>query len=162
MNEEAKTENSTSSETENTTETVVIKNSGPSNNNLLASLEMEGVTFTPDFTPENKVYEAEVPFEVKSVKVYATAQNEKATITIEGTDLSYVGKNIVRVVVLSESGLKRTYRITVTRKDQIKTNATADFDDWWIIIVAAAVVIAVGAVITVILVKKHRKTKADK
>ena len=162
VNEEAKTENSTSSETGNTTETVVIKNSGPSNNNLLASLEMEGVTFTPDFTPENKVYEAEVPFEVKSVKVYATAQNEKATITIEGTDLSYVGKNIVRVVVLSESGLKRTYRITVTRKDQIKTNATADFDDWWIIIVAAAVVIAVGAVITVILVKKHRKTKADK
>ena len=68
----------------------------------------------------------------------------------------------MRVVVLSESGLKRTYRITVTRKDQIKTNATADFDDWWIIIVAAAVVIAVGAVITVILVKKHRKTKADK
>lgn len=141
-----------------TVQTIITEVNGPSNNNMLKSLEIEGVVYSPEFTPENKTYTAEVPFEISSVNVIAVPQNEKATVTVESTDLKYVGKNIVRVVVLSESGLKRTYRVTITRKDRVKDSAAHGIGYvWWIIIAAGAVIIAAAAVITVITVKKRKK-----
>lgn len=92
-------------------------------NNFLKSLEIKNVKYTPEFTPENKLYEATVPFDVESVEVVAVPQYEGSSVTIDGTELTYIGRNIVKIVVLSESGLKRTYKVYVERKAPNNKNA---------------------------------------
>ena len=129
---------------------------GPSNNNLLASLEIEGVTLSPAFDPETKTYEATVPFEVENVNVTAVPQDAAATVTIDGTELTYVGRNIVKAVVVSESGLQRTYKVYVTRQEPVQETAGLP---WWGIslIVVGAVLVAGAAVVTVLLILRKRK-----
>ena len=129
---------------------------GPSNNNLLASLEIEGVTLSPAFDPETKTYEATVPFEVENVNVTAVPQDAAATVTIDGTELTYVGRNIVKAVVVSESGLQRTYKVYVTRQEPVQEAAGLP---WWGIslIVVGAVLVAGAAVVTVLLILRKRK-----
>ena len=129
---------------------------GPSNNNLLASLEIEGVTLSPAFDPETKTYEATVPFEVESVNVTAVPQDAAATVTIDGTELTYVGRNIVKAVVVSESGLQRTYKVYVTRQEPVQETAGLP---WWGIslVVVGAVLVAGAAVVTVLLILRKRK-----
>ena len=129
---------------------------GPSNNNLLASLEIEGVTLSPAFDPETKTYEATVPFEVENVNVTAVPQDAAATVTIDGTELTYVGRNIVKAVVVSESGLQRTYKVYVTRQEPVQETAGLP---WWGIslVVVGAVLVAGAAVVTVLLILRKRK-----
>ncbi len=129
---------------------------GPSNNNLLASLEIEGVTLSPAFDPETKTYEATVPFEVENVNVTAVPQDAAATVTIDGTELTYVGRNIVKAVVVSESGLQRTYKVYVTRQEPVQETAGLP---WWGIslIVVGAVLVAGAAVVTILLILRKRK-----
>ena len=137
---------------------------GPSNNNKLSMLKVNNAEITPDFDPEIKVYNANVPFKIKELDVEATAQDEKATVNISDTELKYVGKNIVRVQVLSQSGLKRTYKIYVMRSKpakQTRTVTTEFLPTWAIIaIIAGSILLALFIVFLIIfIVKKKRKNK---
>ena len=138
--------------------------SGLSNNNRLASLTVKGVTLKPEFDPEEKQYEAIVPFEVEKLEVEAVAADEKATVTIKDTDLPYIGKNITRIQVVSESGLQRTYKIYTTRQAPAE-NSNAEKEEsstnWlmWIIIIVVALVLVVAVVIVLIIAKKKKMQK---
>lgn len=131
-----------------------------SNNNLLNSLIVKNAEISPVFDPEVKNYEATVPFTTEELEVEATAADDKATVNIGDTKLEYVGNNIVRVEVLSESGLKRTYKIYTTRQDRIKTQTEPgdSFPVIWIVIicVGAALVLAAAVFCTVYFLKKRR------
>ena len=144
---------------------ITDKEDGPSNNNRLASLIVKNATITPEFDPEIKNYEATVPFEIEELIVEAVTADEKATVEISDTKLIYVGKNITKIVVHSESGLKRTYKIYTTREAPEKnSNGVANVNNglplWgWILIGAGAVaVVAVGIIILII----FKKRKGDK
>ena len=138
--------------------------SGLSNNNRLASLTVKGVTLKPEFDPEEKQYEAIVPFEVEKLEVEAVAADEKATVTIKDTDLPYIGKNITRIQVVSESGLQRTYKIYTTRQAPAENSNAEKVDsstNWlmWIIIIVVALVLVVAVVIVLIIAKKKKMQK---
>lgn len=145
------TENGGTAETEN----------GPSNNNRLASLTVKGVELTPAFDPEEKKYTATVPFETEKLEVEAVPADEKATVTISDTELKYIGKNITKVQVVSESGLKRTYKIYTTRSAQAKKPSNSKPGSaglqWWIIAIIAFAAAAIAAVIIILIIKKRKK-----
>ena len=134
---------------------------GPSNNNRLASLTVKGVELTPAFDPEKKKYTATVPFETEKLEVEAVPADEKATVTISDTELKYIGKNITKVQVVSESGLKRTYKIYTTRSAQAKkpSNSKPGSEglQGWVIAIIAFAAAAVAAVIIILIIKKRKK-----
>lgn len=149
--------NSGSAESVDTAET----ENGPSNNNRLASLTVKGVELTPEFDPEEKKYTATVPFETEKLEVEAVPADEKATVTISDTELKYIGKNITKVQVVSESGLKRTYKIYTTRSAQAKKPSNSKPGSaglqWWAIAIIAFAAAAVAAVIIILIIKKRKK-----
>lgn len=149
--------NSGSAESVDTAET----ENGPSNNNRLASLTVKGVELTPEFDPEEKKYSATVPFKTEKLEVEAVPADEKATVTISDTELKYIGKNITKVQVVSESGLKRTYKIYTTRSAQAKKPSNSKPGSaglqWWAIAIIAFAAAAVTAVIIILIIKKRKK-----
>lgn len=149
--------NSGSAESVDTAET----ENGPSNNNRLASLTVKGVELTPEFDPEEKKYSATVPFKTEKLEVEAVPADEKATVTISDTELKYIGKNITKVQVVSESGLKRTYKIYTTRSAQAKKPSNSKPGSaglqWWAIAIIAFAAAAVAAVIIILIIKKRKK-----
>ena len=113
------------------------------------------------FDPEIKEYTATVPYKIDKVTVTAVAEYENAVVTVGDTNLEYVGNNIVKILVETENGGRRTYKITVKREAPEK-QAVADggFPLWGIIlIIAGGVLLLAGAVIivTVILIKRKKR-----
>ena len=79
------------------------------------------ITLTPSFDPEVHEYSATVPYGVTSVVVNLGLSHPKATATVNGNSPSTpvsleVGENVVEVVVTAESGVRRTYTLTITRE----------------------------------------------
>ena len=65
-------------------------------------------------------YNVTVPYEVKSLEVYYTVNNSKATCSVSGNEGFEVGKNVIKVTVTAEDGTQKTYTINVTReKEQV-------------------------------------------
>ncbi len=90
----------------------------------------EGVTLTPAFDPYVQEYTATVPNEVSSIFVNPALSHPKATATVNGNSPStpvslQVGENVVTVVVTAESGVQRTYTLTITRKPSNRPPAVA-------------------------------------
>ena len=78
------------------------------------------ITLTPPFAPEVQEYSANVPYEVSSVIINPVPSHSKATATVNGNNPSTpvslkVGRNVITVVVTAESGVQRTYTLTITR-----------------------------------------------
>ena len=78
------------------------------------------ITLTPPFAPEVQEYSATVPYEVSSVIVTPLPSHSKATATVNGNSPSTpvslkVGRNVITVLVTAESGVQRTYTLTITR-----------------------------------------------
>lgn len=140
---------------------IVITDTTNIHNNFLQSLVIEGVEITPEFTPENKKYEATVPYEVEGVKVTAVPQAENATVTISGTELEYVGTNIVKVVVISESGLKRTYKVYIKRNAPETSNSEVnkEFPVYLVFVIVGAGIALLACVILIIFIIRKKKSK---
>jgi hypothetical protein len=84
-----------------------------SNNNYLASLEIEEVTLSSDFNKEKTTYFANAD-SLESLTINAVAEDSTAKIAITGTDLK-TGTNKVLISVTAENGDVRYYRIYVTK-----------------------------------------------
>jgi len=72
------------------------------------------------FNREKTEYSAEVPNEVSEIEVYATAMNSSAQITGIGMIDLKEGVNELPIEVIAADGTKRTYTLTVTRKEAEK------------------------------------------
>ena len=88
------------------------------------------ITLTPAFDPFVQEYTATVPLEVSSVFVNLSLSHPKATATVNGNSPSTpvsleMGENVVTVVVTAESGVQRTYTLTITRKHPNRPPAVA-------------------------------------
>lgn len=91
-----------------------------SNTNTLSSLSLTNGTLSPVFNSNTLNYSATV--DATSTVISATATDSKSTITGTGTKTLNYGTNKFNIVVTSESGVKRTYTITITRPDKRSTN----------------------------------------
>ncbi|MBE6942542.1 MAG: hypothetical protein E7455_09745 [Ruminococcaceae bacterium] len=86
-----------------------------STDNNLKSLTVSNATISPAFNANTTSYTAEVPFEVSKLDVKATANDSKATVSINNPDLTPNGTTKVTVTVKAENGSTKTYTITVKR-----------------------------------------------
>lgn len=128
----------------------------------LSSLSLKEAEISPAFDPEIKQYTATVPFEIEKVTVNAVAEDPTAVVTVGDTNLEYVGNNIVKVLVETDNGGRRTYKITVTREAPTKAaSANGGLSLWVIILICcgSAVVLAGATVFTVIFIKRKRGKK---
>lgn len=86
-----------------------------SNTNTLKSLKVKEGNYLDNFNSDNLEYS----FDYDDSKITFTGTLADSTSTVSGLksyDLKY-GKNVIKITVTSESGLKRVYTITVNRLD---------------------------------------------
>ena len=98
---------------------VIVKEATPkSNNNYLKGLTVGEYILNPTFNKETMAYSVTVPSTINEVEIGAT--KEDSTSIISGTGKRILDKevNVFDIVVTSESGTDRTYRITVSVKDE--------------------------------------------
>ncbi|NDI34415.1 S-layer homology domain-containing protein [Chengkuizengella sediminis] len=91
-------------------------------NAKLSNLTISEGEITPEFAAEIDEYSVEVVNDITSIEVSSTAEDEHATITIDGEEGTnklmdlLVGVTVIEVEVTAEDGeTKKTYTITVTR-----------------------------------------------
>ena len=89
-----------------------------SKNNNLSSLEVEGFTIEPEFKADTLEYSVVVPENTKEIKMNATAQDKKSSITGSGTLEVVAGSNKFSIVVRAENGAEKTYVVNVEVKDE--------------------------------------------
>lgn len=85
----------------------------------LSSLTISGVTLSPAFTSDTKLYSGTVANNVTSVPVVATTTDAKATFTISGNTGLEVGSNTITVMVTAEDGKTfASYIVYLTRAEE--------------------------------------------
>lgn len=107
------------------TYTIVVTRASPDAD--LAGLALSAGTLSPAFTSANTSYTASVPFETDSIAITPTTDEAHATVKVNGGAVASgsasgnlslnVGDNIIGTVVTAQDGTKKTYTVTVTRRD---------------------------------------------
>lgn len=98
-----------------------------STNNNLSSITIDGYTLNEEFNKDTLSYTVTVPNNVTSLVIRGTLEDNLATLKIGTTSLIetneytlnnlIVGENIVKLEVTSESGITKTYQVTITKED---------------------------------------------
>ena len=102
----------------------VIPEVPKSDDNSLASLKLSSGTLSPSFQYNVTNYTATVEYDVTEIRVSAERSSDKASIasvTGDGGPVKLeVGQNTIQIVVQAENGVKATYTVVVTRKEESK------------------------------------------
>ncbi len=89
-----------------------------SNNANLKSLVVENQEIIPSFSTATLAYTMQVTNDITNLNINAEAEDEKATVSIQGnTDLKE-GENLVTISVSAEDGTIKIYEIKVTKLPQ--------------------------------------------
>lgn len=91
-----------------------------STNNNLSSLSLSNGALSPAFNASTTNYTATI--NAANVTIKATTSDSKAKISGTGTKTLNYGANTFNIVVTSESGSKKTYKIIITRPDSRSNN----------------------------------------
>ena len=87
-----------------------------SGNNNLSGITVDGFLLSPVFTAENTQYVIWLPFETESVTVSGTAQDNKASVSVEGGEALEAGKdNVIKVICTAENGETKEYTVIAKR-----------------------------------------------
>ena len=97
-------------------------------NNNLNSLSLTGYSILPTFAAATTSYTATT--EATSVVVKATAATSLATVSGTGTKSLSWGSNTLAVIVTSQSGSAKTYKITVTNQRPTAPTLTGGSSEW--------------------------------
>lgn len=92
-----------------------------SKENRLQSLRAHCLSFSPDFTPEQKEYEVSVDAATENLYVSYVPMDEKARVLLKGNEKLAFGTNKVVVRVIAENGGERQYILTVYRESEKET-----------------------------------------
>ena len=92
----------------------------PSTNNNLSSLSVSNGSI--NFNKNTTSYNISVDTNVTSIKISATAEDKGASVSGTGTKNLGYGNNKFSIIVTAPSGDKKTYTITVNRKDNRSSN----------------------------------------
>ncbi len=94
-------------------------NENKSNAKELSSLTVEQYKLEPDFSPDITEYSLTVGRDVENLVIEAVATDENATVEITGNNGLLLGENTVNIKVTAEDGTVRTYKINVTKVEQV-------------------------------------------
>lgn len=92
--------------------TKVVPKNYSSNNNL-TSLEVEGFTLETEFTKDNLEYTISVPNDTKKIKISASKEDNKASISGLGEFDVNEGENNFEIKVTAENGNEKVYKLKV-------------------------------------------------
>lgn len=90
-----------------------------SNVKNLKSLTVEQYKLEPDFSPDITEYSLTIGRDVENLVIEAEAEDENATVEITGNNGLLLGTNTVNVKVTAEDGTVRTYKINVTKVEEV-------------------------------------------
>lgn len=93
-----------------------------SSDNNLESLDVSGLTLSPEFNKNTTSYTVEAESDTTSVTVNAKASDNKAKITGTGEIEVHEGANTINVNVTAENGSTKTYTIIVNVKEKNPIN----------------------------------------
>ena len=93
-----------------------------SSDNNLESLDVSGLTLSPEFNKNTTSYTVEAESDTTSVTVNAKASDSKAKITGTGEIEVHEGANTINVNVTAENGSTKTYTIIVNVKEKNPIN----------------------------------------
>ena len=94
-------------------------NENKSNAKELSSLTVEQYKLEPDFSPDITEYSLTVGRDVENLVIEAVASDENATVEITGNNGLLLGENTVNIKVTAEDGTVRTYKINVTKVEEV-------------------------------------------
>ena len=100
-----------------------------SSDNNLASLEVEGLTLSPEFNSDTTNYSVDAEAGTTNVTVNAKASDSKASISGTGDVEVHEGANTINVVVEAENGSTKTYTIVVNVKEKDPINVKVNKDN---------------------------------
>lgn len=89
-----------------------------SSDNDLKNLEVEGYKISPEFNKDTTEYTLTVDDDVETVKINATSNDSKATVTGTGDIKLSSGDNNIEVKVTAENGNDKIYKIKIVVEDQ--------------------------------------------
>ena len=112
----------TATTTTNTTTTKTTTATKSSNTNLEKIL-INGKTID-NFDKDTKSYNVKVDYDVKKATVKAVAEDDNATVKVEGDSKLVVGDNEFTISVTSEDNTTKNYKVIITREDEEKSNST--------------------------------------
>lgn len=139
------------------TYTINVTKSG-SNNNFLLSLRVEGYDISPVFNKDTKRYDVKIDsVEIDKLDIEAIAEDLKSTVKIIGNEGLIEGRNIIKIIVTSETGEENTYNLVVNLGSELE--AVKDTNNNLLIISNLIIIAIAGIVITVILLKKNKNEK---
>ena len=98
-----------------------------SKNNKLKELSVEG--YNIEFNKDINEYQLEVDNTVETIKVNAVVDDAKATMELDNPTKLKVGKNQIKIKVVSESGEDNTYVINVVRKDNMPVTTIVEAEE---------------------------------
>lgn len=100
----------------NMPETAVTFTDSGNPNNWLSALTVEGYNLTPYFSGAVTSYSLVVGENISSINVGATAVASTSTVSGAGNYSLNYGDNTINITCISQSGVSRTYTITVARQ----------------------------------------------
>ena len=115
------------------TEPVAITPKTYSSNNYLSTLEIVDYKFDGEFNKETIEYAITVPSNTQKIKINATKEDSKASISGVGEFDVTEGLNTFLVVVTAENGNKRTYTIKVDVMELEPINVTVDGNKYTVV-----------------------------
>ena len=95
-------------------------------NNKLKSLSVDGYVITPTFNMDTESYTLIVDGSSANVNINAVTIDSGATVTGAGNVALNVGNNDISIVVKAANGSERTYKLSITRRDNVIATDTAD------------------------------------
>lgn len=96
---------------------VVTRQEDVSGSDYLATLTVDKGVLTPAFTKEQQYYEVNVPYNITTIQVSATPEDNDAMVSGRGSYSLETGKNTIVVRVESTDGKIRDYQVVVTREE---------------------------------------------
>ena len=97
-----------------------------STNNYLSNISVNGYELDKKFNKETLDYSVNVEPDVEKIKINAQLADSSAKVTGTGEKEITVGTNKFEIVVTAENGSKRTYTLSVIKKDFDPIKVTVD------------------------------------
>ena len=104
-----------------------------SSDNTLKSLSIDNYELTPKFDANTTEYKLTVDQSVEKIKINATANHEKASVSGTGEVNLSSGENTLEVKVTAENGNEKIYKIIVTVEDLNPIKVKIDEEEFTIV-----------------------------
>lgn len=91
-----------------------------SDNGDLKELKVAPGILTPEYDPQITQYSVNVDADTNQLIISSIPSDVKASVSIEGNEVLKPGENTIVITVMAESGVKKSYKIIVVKKNNEK------------------------------------------